>query len=106
MRVIMTVLIFLAVLGLLSAITGIQSVHNDPVTGTVITYHHGLSRVWALGYAAICASACYAIYRKMMIAWWAGWIVFVVSAIDMLSISLPSRLSYSRSFEWYSAAGA
>jgi hypothetical protein len=105
MRVIMTMLIFLAVLAVVSAISGIQSVHSDPSTGTVITYHHGLTRFYALASAAVFAAVFYAIYKKRLIAWWVGWIVLVVSAIDTLSISLPPQLRDPSPYRWYSSAG-
>ena len=101
----MAMLIALAVLSIVSVVTGIQSVHSDPSTGTVITYHHGLSRLWALGYAVACAGACYAIYNKKLIAWWVGWIVLIASSVDFLSIVLPATLRDSPPGKWYSSAG-
>jgi hypothetical protein len=53
MRLLMALLLFGVVFSIVSAITGIQSVHGDTRTDTVITYWHGYGRLFALGYAAV-----------------------------------------------------
>jgi len=84
MRILMTLLLFGAVFGVVSAITGIQSVHGDSRTGTVITYWHGYGRLLALGYAAVLALAFYGIYRRYPVVWKLGFAVWYLSAAEFV----------------------
>jgi hypothetical protein len=80
----MTLLLFGVVFSIVSAITGIQSVHGDTRTGTVITYWHGYGRLFALGYAAVLALAFYGIYRRYPVVWKLGFAVLYLSAADFV----------------------
>jgi hypothetical protein len=85
-RAMVIMLIVLAMLGFFSAITGIRSVHTDPGVGTVVTYHHGFTRLYAAGLAAVCVALVYAIYRRHIIAWWIGLIGWIAGAAQMIFI--------------------
>ena len=83
MRLLMALLLLGAALGVVSAITGIQSMHTEP-NRTVITYWHGWDRLFALGYASLLALAFYGIYRRYPFVWRLGFVVLYLSAADSI----------------------
>ena len=100
----MTLLLFGAVFGVVSAITGIQSVHGDSRTGTVITYWHGYGRLLALGYAAVLALAFYGIYRRYPIVWKLGFVLWYLSAADFIFEAW--RMLLPQPYGWVGATAA
>jgi hypothetical protein len=93
MRLIVAMLIVLAMAALASAISGIQSIHTDARLGTIVTYHHGLTRLYAVASAVVCIALVYAIYKRHIVAWWIGWIAFVLGPLQM--IFMIARDTYS-----------
>lgn len=88
----MAILILVCVLCALSAITGIQSFHFGSRTDTVVTYHHGYSRFYALALAAANAIAFYGVYRRTPVAWKIGWVVLVLAPVSFIIRALPSAI--------------
>ena len=85
MRILMTLLLLGAVFSIVSAITGIQSVHGDSRTGTVITYYsHPYERLLAVAFAALSALAFYGVYRRYPVVWRLGFIALYLSAADFV----------------------
>jgi hypothetical protein len=100
MTVIVAFLLIGTVLYILSAITGIQSIYTTR-TGTIITYWHGYWRLLALVYAAILALALYGIYRRYLVVWKIGFIVWYL--IAAVCIFQAWRLLLPQPYGWVGA---
>src|SRR5207245_9703378 len=69
---------------LVAAVTGIQTVEAGSRTGTVISYHHGYVRLYAVAAAVFFAVAFYGVYRRFPIVWKLGWIFLVAGTADFI----------------------
>jgi hypothetical protein len=102
MNSLMTVLFVGAVIGLVSAATGIQSVHSDLQSGTVMTYLHGYGRLVALAYAVLFALAFYGIYRRYPLVWKLGFAILYLGGIDFVFHAWRSL--WPKPYGWVGAA--
>jgi len=84
MRVLMALLILGCLACLVSAVTGIQALEAGSRTGTVISYHHGYGRLYAVAAAVFFAVAFYGVYRRFPIVWKLGWIFLVAGTADFI----------------------
>src|SRR5436309_2340768 len=100
MRSIMAACVLLAIIGVWSAVTGIQSIASSG-SGTVITYHHGAAtRLLAIAWAAVCAVVAYCVYRRHVFGWWLGWVIVAAAPLDIFYGAL-SNVTLQRPMDTY-----
>jgi hypothetical protein len=99
MSTLKNILLFLTVLCIVSAVTGIQSANVDinvtqgsTTSSTEATEHSTYGRLLCLLYAIAFAAFYYSVHKRLLIAWQLGWIVVIGAwlgfTIDSLSYSL------------------
>src|SRR5438876_435352 len=87
MRQLMFFLIVGCLLGVASAITGVQSFYWSSRNGTIVsslTYWHGYWRLLALVYASVLAFMFYVVYRRLPVAWTLGWFFIIAGAAHFI----------------------
>ena len=104
MRVLMALLILGCVACLVSAVTGIQALEAGSRTGTVISYHHGYGRLYAVAAAVFFAVAFYGVYRGFPIVWKLGWIFLVAGTADFIAEAWLGLIH--RPYGWVGALAA
>jgi hypothetical protein len=87
MRVLQALCVFFCLMGILSAVTGIQSI--SVADRVVITRHSDLGRLYSILVAAFNAAAFYGIQRRALIAWKLGWVVLVAAFMSFVASALP-----------------
>ena len=95
MRYPQLVLLFLCVLGLTSAITGISSYSNTG-RGAVVTYHDGRGRVYALIVSVGFAAAAALVRRRRPFVWRLGCVFFAVALAAFFYLSLSEGVRLPR----------
>lgn len=88
MRRLMFYLVLGCILGVASAVTGVQSFSWSSRNGTVIrsvTYWHGYWRLLPLLYAALYGTMFYVVYRRLPLAWTLGWVGVIASAAAFIA---------------------
>lgn len=88
MRILKVICILFCLMSVVSAITGVQSVHSSMratpgaavrVT-TIVTRGSGTAaRLWAIFMALVFAVAAYGIHKKASLVWSLGWVVLALS---------------------------
>ena len=72
--------------------------------GTVITYHYGYGRLYALGAAVLSGVAFYGVYRRSPIAWKLGWLFLFAGAMDFIFEAWLGLIH--QPYGWVGALGA
>lgn len=98
------IFIFLCIMALFGAITGIASIHTTGA-GTVVTRHDISGRVVALLLAAFFGAAWFGLHKRSIVAWRIGWIVLVLFFADFLYSSLSWSLTLTSIERWLLSGG-
>jgi hypothetical protein len=87
MRQLMILLAIGCLLGIASAVTGVQSFYWSSHNGTAVssvTYWHGFWRLLPLVYAAVFVFMFYVVFRRLPLAWTLGWFFTIAGALHFI----------------------
>ncbi|HEY6388449.1 MAG TPA: hypothetical protein VIX91_22445 [Candidatus Acidoferrum sp.] len=97
MRALKAICIFFSLLCVVSALTGIRTVHWSTSDGLNLTKQVGLGNtLWSVFNALLYAGAAYGIHRRAPVVWKLGWAILIISFLEFtirglsLSLSLPN----------------
>lgn len=105
MKKAIAVLVLLGGMSVVSAISGISSVSTSTSVGTSVALHPDLlSQLLAGTWGVLLLALAFGIYRRLLLAWHAGWALLIICFVGLIVVAFPVILaSEPRPPTWFLA---